>query len=237
MLLYYIRHGDPVYDPDSLTEKGRKQAEALSERLSKYDFDEIYSSTSMRARLTAEPTAKKLGKEVKLLDWCNEALAWQEFTKTTAEQNIYWFYQHEESRKVMATQKTLSLGNDWHKQPYFADTHVAEGLARVRKNTYELLSAHGYDKAADGDYYVATNPNDKRIALFAHEGFGMAFLSTLTGVPYPTFCLHFGLEHSGVTVIRFDGADFVVPCVLQLSNDSHLYKSGLPLTYNNEIDV
>lgn len=236
MLLYYIRHGDPVYDPDSLTEKGRKQAEALSERLCANGFDEIYSSTSMRAQQTAAPTAKKLGKEVKLLDWCNEALVWQEFTKTT-DGETRWFYQHEESRKVMATQKTLSLGNDWYKQPYFADTRVAEGLARVRINTYEFLSALGYDKAADGNYYVADNPNDRRIALFAHEGFGMAFLSTLTGIPYATFCLHFGLEHSGVTVIRFDGTDFVVPCILQLSNDSHLYKSGLPLTYNNEIDV
>ena len=63
----------------------------------------------------------------------------------------------------------------------------------------------------------------------------MAFLSALTGVPYPLFCTHFGLEHSSMTVIRFDGNDNVIPCVLQLSNDSHLYKEGLPTNYNGEI--
>ncbi len=29
MLLYYIRHGDPIYDPDSLTPLGERQSEAL----------------------------------------------------------------------------------------------------------------------------------------------------------------------------------------------------------------
>ena len=33
MLLFYIRHGDPVYDPDSLTPLGLKQAEAVAKRL------------------------------------------------------------------------------------------------------------------------------------------------------------------------------------------------------------
>ena len=28
MLIYYIRHGDPIYDPDSLTELGKRQAES-----------------------------------------------------------------------------------------------------------------------------------------------------------------------------------------------------------------
>ena len=61
MLLYYLRHGDPIYDPDSLTELGHQQAQALSKRLSLYGLDEIYASTSIRAQMTAEPTCKALG--------------------------------------------------------------------------------------------------------------------------------------------------------------------------------
>ena len=30
MLLYYIRHGDPVYNPDSLTSLGEEQAKAVA---------------------------------------------------------------------------------------------------------------------------------------------------------------------------------------------------------------
>ena len=33
MLLFYVRHGDPIYNPDSLTELGIKQAEALVIRM------------------------------------------------------------------------------------------------------------------------------------------------------------------------------------------------------------
>jgi len=29
MILFYVRHGDPIYDPDSLTPLGKRQAEAL----------------------------------------------------------------------------------------------------------------------------------------------------------------------------------------------------------------
>ena len=32
MLFFYIRHGDPIYSPDSLTPLGRRQAEALGRR-------------------------------------------------------------------------------------------------------------------------------------------------------------------------------------------------------------
>ena len=170
------------------------------------------------------------------MDWCNESYVWEEFT-TGDERGKRWFYQDENMRKVMASQQVEQLGEAWYNCDAFADTAAQKGVLRIRKETSAFLSSLGYDKSPDGNYYTASNPNEKRMALFAHEGFGMAFLSMLLGIPYPTFCLHFALEHSSMTVIQFDGTDFVVPCVLQLSNDSHLYKSGLPTNYNNGIAV
>ena len=41
MLLYYIRHADPIYEPDSLTPLGERQAEALSRRLARFGLDEL----------------------------------------------------------------------------------------------------------------------------------------------------------------------------------------------------
>ena len=66
MLLFYIRHGDPIYDPDTLTPLGVRQAEALSKRLALFGIDEIYASTSTRAQLTAKPTAELLKKRYML---------------------------------------------------------------------------------------------------------------------------------------------------------------------------
>ncbi len=42
MKLIFIRHGDPDYVNDTLTERGWKEAEALSKRVSQWDIDKIY---------------------------------------------------------------------------------------------------------------------------------------------------------------------------------------------------
>ena len=60
MILYLVRHGDPIYDPDSLTPLGEAQANALAKRFALYGLDEIYASTSNRAQLTAKPTCASI---------------------------------------------------------------------------------------------------------------------------------------------------------------------------------
>ena len=44
MKLVIVRHGDPDYSIDALTEKGWKEVEYLSERLAKLDVKEFYVS-------------------------------------------------------------------------------------------------------------------------------------------------------------------------------------------------
>jgi probable phosphoglycerate mutase len=80
MLFFYVRHGDPIYNPDSLTPFGHRQAEAVGRMLSHYRIDEIYASTSERAKLTAKPLSEIIKKDVTLLDFANEGHAWQELT-------------------------------------------------------------------------------------------------------------------------------------------------------------
>lgn len=53
MELWIIRHGDPDYVHDSLTEKGVREAKLLAERLSKYNISKIYCSPLGRAQKTA----------------------------------------------------------------------------------------------------------------------------------------------------------------------------------------
>ena len=67
MILYYVRHGDPIYNPDGLTPLGKRQAEACAKLLCRTGLDEIYSSTSQRAIDTATPTAEILKKRSSFL--------------------------------------------------------------------------------------------------------------------------------------------------------------------------
>ncbi len=72
MRLHIIRHGDPNYELDALTEYGKIQAEALAKRLVTLPVEEIYSSPMGRARETASYTATALGMPISILNWTRE---------------------------------------------------------------------------------------------------------------------------------------------------------------------
>ncbi len=61
MRLLLIRHGDPDYERDTLTEKGRREADYLAERLSRLDIAAFYTSPLGRAKDTAAPTLARVG--------------------------------------------------------------------------------------------------------------------------------------------------------------------------------
>jgi len=72
MKLLIIRHADPDYEKDSLTEKGWKEAELLSNRLSVMDIKEFYVSPLGRARDTANVTLNKMDRTAEVLPWLRE---------------------------------------------------------------------------------------------------------------------------------------------------------------------
>ena len=72
MNIYIIRHAEPDYARDSLTEKGWREAELLSRRLSKIPDASYYTSPLGRARATASLTMQAVGKEVEVCPWLRE---------------------------------------------------------------------------------------------------------------------------------------------------------------------
>ena len=95
MLLFYVRHGDPIYDPDSLTPLGHLQADAVAKRLARYGIDEVYASSSNRAQLTAKPTCEILKRTPIILDWCNEGYVWQDLTVLNDKGQLTWCFSHQ----------------------------------------------------------------------------------------------------------------------------------------------
>lgn len=79
MLLFIVRHGDPIYNPDSLTPKGHLQAKALAKRFGMHGLDKIYASPLIRAQQTAQPTAELLGLPIEIEEWTSESLAANSF--------------------------------------------------------------------------------------------------------------------------------------------------------------
>jgi len=72
MRLLIIRHGEPDYTHDTLTEKGWREAELLSSYLVNEKIDSVYVSPLGRARDTASLTLQKRNQEAEVLDWLKE---------------------------------------------------------------------------------------------------------------------------------------------------------------------
>lgn len=238
MLFYYIRHGDPIYDPDSLTPLGKRQAEALGKRLATHGIDRIFASSSTRAIETARPTCEMVRKEMTVLDWCSETHAWRELTTVTEEGKTTWCFFHRPTMELMTSHEVRCLGREWYKHPAFAGTTYEQGMTRIQRECDALMLSLGYRHDLERNGYIVERTNNERVALFAHHGFGVAFLSCLLDIPYPEFAVRTDICHTGMTVINFQNhGGLMFPKMLEFSSDSHLYREGLPTKYGNNIYV
>lgn len=235
MLFFLIRHGDPVYDPDSLTPLGERQAEALAKRLALYGLDEVYTSTSNRAALTAKPTCELLKLQPKPLDFANERYTWAELTveREDGVPGITWLFYNRRTAALFNSREIRELGDRWYDHPDLVSHNYKKGIDRLYDACDGFFAGFGYEHERYTGRYKTSGPSGKRVALFAHQGFGLAFLSCLLDIPYPMFCTHFDICPTGMTVIEFqDIGGSALPKMLTHSSDSHLYREGLPTVYN-----
>lgn len=237
MILYYVRHGDPIYEPDSLTELGHKQAAALAKRFALYGLDEIYCSPSNRAKLTAQPTCEALGLEMKICEWADESKAAEDTLIVNQEGQCSWAFADSEMAKKFNSRPVRALGMEWYKHEYFKGYPFEKGIKRIEAAVDEFLLSLGYKHDRENCCYRKVAKSPERVALFAHHGASMLILSSILDIPYPMFSTRTCIGHTGVTVINFTEKECIYPEIFQYSNDSHLYKEGLLTGYNNIIDI
>ncbi len=240
MLIYYVRHGHPNYIPNSLTPLGVRQAEAVARRLARYGVDAVYASDSERAIQTAMPTAELIHKStsdthapITLLPFCNENVAGKYFR---GEENgkRQWLWELPGFTRLLASDEMASLGYEWYKHPVFAERHAEEGFAYVSEELDALLASLGFEHDRKNHVYHVRKRENKRIALFAHEGIGKVIMSSMLDIPLPMFAVHTDMCHSGLSVIRFaENEDTCVPRIITYSNDAHLFYDNIPNYYGS----
>lgn len=166
MLLYIIRHGDPIYDPDSLTPKGHLQAQALAKRLALHGLDKIYVSPLKRAQQTAQPTCELLGLTPQVEEWASEHKAYADLSVEHPDGHRSWVFHQQ--RTNLKNNDTVNLGAEWYQAKCFdfPDKDFKKGYERIQNDADEFLRRQGYDR--DGCVYRITRPNEERIALFCH---------------------------------------------------------------------
>ena len=234
MLLYIVRHGDPIYETDSLTERGKLQAEAVGKRIADSRIDRIFTSPMGRARMTAEPACRLLGLDYTVEEWAHEI----EDERLTP-------YPDGKLKSISHLPNTVFRENGNLYLPYerslectaVNETRMEEARARIEAGGREFLERLGYRE--ENGVYRILYPNEEKVALFCHSAMSRTWLSTLLRVPLHMMWSSFNFTHTGVTILSFKNYEsgFTAPRCLCLSDMSHLYANGLDMNYGNKIEV
>lgn len=221
MKLLIVRHADPDYSIDSLTETGWIEAEILSDRLSKLDVKVFYCSPLGRARDTAKPTLEKLGRQAEIMPWLREfapkvqrpdreklGVAWDWLPQDWTEDKRFYDRDH------------------WTENERFQAAGVKEEAQWVTKELDALLARHGYVR--NGEYYRAENPNEDTIVLFCHFGVECILLSHLLGIsPMPLWHGTCAAPSSVTILTTEERREGIASFRMNTFGDtSHLYAAG-----------
>ncbi len=215
MRIIFVRHGEPDYQHDCLTEEGRRQALAAARRLRSEGIEEIYSSPLGRAAETAAAAAEALGLPVHTLVFMRE-LHWGSLDGTPIPSDGHpW-----DLADLLADEGTDLNDPGWRELPCFRNNRVTEEADYVAVKTDEWLLSLGYER--DGAYYrcIRKDNRQRTVALFSHGGSSAAAMGHILNLPFPYACGLFHLEFTGITIIRLDRNPGIrrLPC-LELAND------------------
>ena len=197
MEIILVRHGEPAWTPDNrvdnnpeLTSRGHAQAASLARR-DWGDIDELWVSPLVRARQTAEPLERALGRRAEVVDWLEEIRNPDDWHGTPAESFYDLFTEHNLSPRERL----------WEGLP--GGESVLDFHNRVVTGLQSSLSTHGLARVDPEDPHLWEQAASKRILWVAHGGTNAVSIAHLLGVePTPWEWSRFDSAHTSVAVLR-----------------------------------
>ncbi|MCQ2425999.1 MAG: histidine phosphatase family protein [Lachnospiraceae bacterium] len=236
MKLFIIRHGDPDYAHDTLTERGWEEARLLGERLMKENITKVFCSPLGRAQATAKPFLEASGMRADTRDFLRE------FPRPIIEPLPALGLGEEERRTCpwdmspavfTAFADTLTDPEKWDTLPVNTKGGVDAGVREVKEKWLGLLAELGLER--DGYFYRVKEGfsweeiDRENVAVFCHMGLGSLLLSDLAHVAPPLFWQMFRVMPTSVSTVLFqrrsDGT--VQTKIFSLGDTTHLAPIGL----------
>ncbi len=248
MKLIFIRHAEPDYEHNTVTEKGKREAMILAERVKDFEnIKEIYVSPLGRALDTAAPCLQKLGRTAETVEWLKE-FGIKVKTFDGKDQNIPWDY-----LPSQWTEDPLFYDKDnWHRSKVFEGSGIKEYYDRVCRSLDAVLEKNGYKRdkniyltetvnsdlhkltyqVNDGHKGLTYQVNNDVILFFCHLGVSFVMLSHLLGIA-PTVLWHtVFVAPASITILgaeeREAGKAFFR--VQTIGDASHLLHAGEPIS-------
>ena len=217
MRLILVRHGEPNYQLDCLTEFGRRQAEAAALRLADEKITKIYSSDLGRAKETAACIAAPHGLEVTELSYMRE-LGWH---ATEGEELPY------RGHPWLLANDIVAEGGDIHSQSFASEEPFRRNNATVRaalvgEGIDGLLAECGYRR--EGQYYRVERENRETVLIASHGGSSSALIAHVFGLPFPFVTATMCPAFTSITVLNFKGEEgkLIIPHLESFNDYRHI---------------
>jgi len=198
MYLYLVRHAEPDYEHDTITEQGHQQAAAVGSWFSDIHVDEIYHSSMGRAAVTASYIAMAQGLSATPVDWARE-MNWGRIQGDMRDSMSPWSIKD----RIIAADHQYPQGEEWRNVPDLADGILTASYDQHCKDLDGFLAAHGYQR--EGQLYKAVAPNEKTVVLVCHGGVISALISHLANIPFMQYISHMGSDLTAVTKVCLRG--------------------------------
>ena len=198
MRLIFIRHGEPDYERDSLTEKGWREAKLLAERVSTWQIEEIACSPLGRAKATASFSLEKLGREAAVYEWLQEFPV-KIFREDLGRMKVPW-----DLKPSYWTAEAAYYDKDrWTEASLMKTAPVKEAYETICRGIDDFLMKYGYERK--DAYYIRNNPEEddqeKTVVFFCHLGVMLAIIGHLIGASPAVLWHGFFVAPTSVTVL------------------------------------
>lgn len=220
MRIIFVRHGEPDYTNDSLTEKGKREAELLAKRSAHWNVKDIYVSPMGRAKETAAPTLKALNMSAEEIPWLRE-FSYQVKSPTHGENSVPWDFI---PSHLYADKRMISVDEWINIDPMNGNPKISENYPVVINGIDELLKKYGYIR--NGSYYLREDGRERyikstvrdhkfatvddlpagdsepTIVLFCHLGVTCLIMSHLLNIPFELLTHGLFLPTTSLTILN-----------------------------------
>ena len=226
MNLVFIRHAEPDYTIDSLTEKGFREAKLLAERTKDWKVDEVYLSPLGRAQDTASFSLKNWDIEPVTYQWLQE-FYYRINDPVTGEKRIAWDFMPE----YFTRQDDLHDKNAWADTEVMKSGEIGKYYDRVVEGLNGILEGHGYHALGRGLFEV-DNHSDETLVFFCHLGVSFAMIGYLTQIAPPALWQGFFVPPTGIMIMTSEERE-PGKAVFRMQNfgdTRHLVTKGEPIS-------
>lgn len=194
MRIVCVRHGEPDYDRDCLTERGRKQAELVAARLQREGISRIYSSPMGRTMETASYTAGLLGLPITEIDYLHE-ISWG--GPGIPDEGHLWTL----ANRMICEEDFDFHHSEWRVHPYFRENTAVKDYDMIAGKIDAFLAEKGYRH--EGSRFFCEAKEQETFAIFGHGGSGACVLSHVLTMPFPYTLTMLPYEFTSVIILEF----------------------------------